>query len=458
MTVRIRVIDTAILPNRMETTPEGFLICRGVPLARTGEQTYYAHEIPGVPHKNGMIVAVRDEDEVFAPEAIASFWGKIFTDDHPNDDVTTANFRPLIRGAIMNSRRGEGDEADKLLGDIIVYDPSTIAKIRSGKREVSNGYDADYEVIEPGRARQVKIRGNHVSLVDEGRCGPACAIRDRKTEMPTSTKPTWKDRLFRALRSKDEAEREELLKGVEADMPDEDHTHEGDGHHITINVAPPGDDDKKPKPGDLTTDEEEGDNENQENTDMDEDKVNALIVEAMKPFADMLKDISEKVDAIAPKVVAVEEQVAEVAEAVDDMSDPEDMATQDAVARAAILAPNLQRPTTDAKPGSKSHRDAMGSFKKDALRAALTHDAGRAAVNAVLGHTQPHRIAQMTPAETAIAFRVASQMIYDHNATRTASTLASATSGYVRDDNGRPTRPMTPADLQANANAFYKRA
>ncbi len=238
MTIRIRVTDTAILPNRIETTPEGFLICRDVPLARTGEQTYYAHEVPGVPHKNGMIVAVRDEEEVFAPEAIASFWGKIFTDDHPNDDVTTANFRPLIRGAIMNSRRGEGDEADKLLGDIIVYDPSTIAKIRSGKREVSNGYDADYEVIEPGRARQVKIRGNHVSLVDEGRCGPACAIRDRKTEMPTP-KPTWKDRLFRALRSKDEAEREELLKGVEADMPDEDHTHEGDGHHITINVAPP---------------------------------------------------------------------------------------------------------------------------------------------------------------------------------------------------------------------------
>ncbi len=190
---------------------------------------------------------------------------------------------------------------------------------------------------------------------------------------------------------------------------------------------------------------------------MDEEKVKALIAETMTPFTEALKALSDKLDAVAPKVVAIEEQVAEVAEAVDDMSDPEDMATQDAIARAAILAPGLARPTTDAKPGSKSHRDAMGSFKKDALRSALTHDAGRMAVGAVLGHTQAHRIAALSPAEAAVAFRAASQMLYDHNAARTANTLASATSGYVRDETGRPTRPMTPADLQANANAFYKR-
>lgn len=454
MTVRIRVVDAAILPSRMETTPEGFLICRDVCLARTGEQIYHSHEIPGIPAKNGVVVAVRDEDEVFSPEAIESFRGKVFTDDHPDDDVTALNFRSLLRGVVMNPRRGEGDQSDKLLGDIIVYDPATIVKIRSGKREVSNGYDADYQVIEPGRARQIRIRGNHVSLVDEGRCGPACAIRDGKQRM-SDRKPSWKDRLFRALRSKDEAEREELLKGVEADMPDGDHAHEGDGHHITINVAPPSaDEEPTRKPRGLNMDEEGNE---QESTDMDEEKVKALIAEALNPITTAMQALTEKLETVAPKVVAIEEQVAEVAEAVDDMADPEDMATQDAVARAAILAPNLARPTTDAKPGSKPHRDAMGSFKRDALRAALTTDAGRAAVGAVLGHVQPHRIAAMTPAEVNVAFRASSQMILDQNAARTAETLFSAISGYVRDDAGRPTRPMTPADLQAKANAFYKR-
>lgn len=459
MALRLATVDVATIPNRMETTPEGYLICRDVPLARTGDQTYYAHELPGVPARNGMITALREEDEVFSPEAIESFRGKPFTDDHPDEDVTTENWRALMRGVIMNPRRGEGLLTDHLIGDIIVYDPATIAKIRSGKREVSNGYDADYELLEPGRARQVNIRGNHVSLVDEGRCGPSCAIRDRKTAMPQpqpQPKRSFVDHIRRAFKAKDEVEREAALTAAESALPDEDHTHEGDGNHITINVGdPPKDDD----PATLAKSavDEEGDPEDTETTDMDEEKVKALITEVTAPLVETMTALKEAVEAMTAKAAEAQEQIAEIAEAVDDMSDPEDMATQDAVARAAILAPNLSRPTSDAKPGSKSHRDAMGSFKRDALRAALTTDTGRAAVHAVLGHVQPHRIAGMSPAEVNVAFRAASQLVLDHNAARTVDVLQSATSGYVRDDKGQRQRPMTPADLQANANAFYKR-
>ena len=35
---------TDISPNKTETE-EGFLICRNVPIARTGEQTYFAREL-----------------------------------------------------------------------------------------------------------------------------------------------------------------------------------------------------------------------------------------------------------------------------------------------------------------------------------------------------------------------------------------------------------------------------
>lgn len=457
MTMRLRITDAATIPPKLVDTPEGYLICHDVPLARTGEQIYLAHELPGIPAKGGFVVAVRDEDEVFSPEAIESFRGKAFTDDHPDEDVTSKNWRALMKGTVMNPRRGEGVLNHVLLGDIIVYDQATIAKIKSGKREVSNGYDADYEIIEPGRARQIRIRGNHVSLVDEGRCGPTCAIRDRKIVM--SKKPSWTDRLFKALRSKDEAEREELLRAAEAEMPadGDDKSHEGDGHHITLNLnGLPEKDKPDEKPRTESTVDEEGDTETAENTDMDEDKVKELIVEAVAPITESMASLKEAIEALTPKLVETQEQVAEIADAIDDMADPEDMATQDAIARAAILSPNLARPTTDAKPGSKPHRDAMGSFKRDALRAALTTDSGRAAVGAVLGHTQPHRIAAMSPAEVNVAFRAASQMMLDHNAARTVDTLTSATSGYVRDEKGAR-RPMTVSDLSANAARFYKR-
>lgn len=271
-------------------------------------------------------------------------------------------------------------------------------------------------------------------------------------------KLSWKDRLFAALRSTDEDERQELLKGVEAEMPDDDHSHEGDGHHITLNLAGfPEKAAETDKTRTESTVDEEGETTTTEKTDMDEDKVNELIGKAMEPVTSALTAISEKLDAITAKNAETEEKVDDIAEAMDDMADPEDMATQDAVARAAILAPSLTRPHTDAKPGSKSHRDAMGSFKRDALKAALTTDAGRAAVGTFANPTL-HTIATMTPSEVNMAFRGASQLILDYNSARTVDTLQSATSGYVRDEKGTPVRPMTPADLQAKADAYYKRS
>ena len=50
-----------------------------------------------------------------------------------------------------------------------------------GVTEVSLGYDADYEQTAPGVGRQTNIIGNHVALVERGRCGPRCAIGDRQT-------------------------------------------------------------------------------------------------------------------------------------------------------------------------------------------------------------------------------------------------------------------------------------
>lgn len=55
--------------SRREST--GALLCLNVPVARTGIQQYLPEEL-GLESGPGMIPVYRPEEEVFAPEAIAS--------------------------------------------------------------------------------------------------------------------------------------------------------------------------------------------------------------------------------------------------------------------------------------------------------------------------------------------------------------------------------------------------
>jgi hypothetical protein len=87
--------ETELGPN-MGLTPEGFLICRNVPLARLGVQRYHASEIPQVAaNANGFIDVDRPESEVFNPVSLASFEGKPVTLNHPMTDVGLWNHRAL---------------------------------------------------------------------------------------------------------------------------------------------------------------------------------------------------------------------------------------------------------------------------------------------------------------------------------------------------------------------------
>ena len=71
----------------MDLTPEGFLVCRDVPINRVGEQTYLAQELglDGDPER--AVVVHRYPEDVFAPEAIGSFEGKDVTAGHPPEMV-----------------------------------------------------------------------------------------------------------------------------------------------------------------------------------------------------------------------------------------------------------------------------------------------------------------------------------------------------------------------------------
>lgn len=221
------------LSARQSMTPEGFLLCQAVPIARTGTLVYDESELvnedgPIVQGGAGGIVTIeRNPDEVFRAETIASFEGKPVTMSHPEDFVTPANWRELSMGITQNVRQGDGIESDLVLADLLITDSAAIEEVRSGLRQVSCGYDADYEQLAVGRGRQMNIVGNHVALVERGRCGPRCAIGDSEVAKTTDAKPkrTWRDRVMTAFRAKDEAALEEALEG--AKTGDEDEEEEG---------------------------------------------------------------------------------------------------------------------------------------------------------------------------------------------------------------------------------------
>lgn len=165
-------------PN-MTRTPEGFLICHNVPIARTGWYEYLPQELGIEGNQNELIKVYRDPDEVFSKTAIASFEGKPVTDEHPPDLLTPENSKIFIKGTTQNVRQDK-KEPDLLIADLIIYDSVLIDEVDQGKREVSCGYECDYKENEDGTYSQIDIRGNHVAVVEAGRAGNRVSIKDSK--------------------------------------------------------------------------------------------------------------------------------------------------------------------------------------------------------------------------------------------------------------------------------------
>ena len=158
-----------ISPNQIETG-EGFLICRNVPIARTGDQEYLGREI-GLSGQDAkrMIIVHRSPEEVFSQAALASFEGKPATNDHPPDLIGPDDVGMYEKGHAQNVHRGTGEWADYMVADLHIHDRELIDAIQSGKREISCGYECEYVPNGDGTYSQKNIRGNHVAVVDRGR-------------------------------------------------------------------------------------------------------------------------------------------------------------------------------------------------------------------------------------------------------------------------------------------------
>lgn len=180
------------LSSHLALTPEGFLVCADVPIARAGELLYQPSETPIEPGPDGKVVVTRTIEDIQAPETIASFEGKPVTLYHPDDFVTPDNWSEYAIGVIQNVR----PKGDKLIADLLITDREAIYAIVTKKlREVSCGYEATYVQEAPGRGRQKDIVGNHVALVPAGRCGPECAVFDHQTIVEAFMKKTKDEEL-----------------------------------------------------------------------------------------------------------------------------------------------------------------------------------------------------------------------------------------------------------------------
>lgn len=168
------------ISKHMTQTPEGFLICRDVPIARVGTQDYLARELGLDGEPDRPVTVERRPEDVFDPAAIASFEGKDVTYTHPPEMLAPENQSSYSKGHAENVRR----EGDFLVADLHLKDPTLISEVRNGiLREVSCGYLCDYAPSGAGY-RQTNIRGNHIAIVPRGRAGHDVAIKDSAAGLP----------------------------------------------------------------------------------------------------------------------------------------------------------------------------------------------------------------------------------------------------------------------------------
>jgi len=370
--MEMRFYTVQKLGPKRSLTPEGFLLCEEVPVARTGEMLYGPGEVPVEPGPDGLIRISRTPEEVFRDATTASCMGKDVTLDHPDDFVQPSNFASLTQGVMLNPRRGTGIADDLLVADLLIKHPDAIKAVQEEDiEEVSLGYEADYEQVSPGRGVQRNIVVNHVALVERGRCGPRCAIGDKETEdMKTKdSKPKGKrsfaDRIRAAFMAKDAEAVEELAN--EAESMDEESEEERKKREAEEAAAKTGD--ALPKILQLiksldarmakieARDEESEEERKAREAKEKEGKTDDTVIEP---------EGAGKLDEAGVKLYTGD-------------------AANSILSRAEILSPGIKLPTVDAAMDTKDRAAALCKCQRRALDLAYQTEAGKAAISQFLG-------------------------------------------------------------------------
>lgn len=319
-----QVLTTERLSPHIGRTPEGYLLCRDVPISRVGEFEYTPIEA-GIRGKGGKVILTRSAEELFNPETIASFEGKPVVIGHDRF-ADPSNWRQIAVGIVKNVRQGADSEKGLLLADLLLTDEKGIDLVeKGGLREVSCGYDSMTVDDGGGRGHQEGIVGNHVALVSRARCGSVCSVRDG-----FMTKGNLKTMLRRLFRDGEEDKFNEALDGLEVkECGDEGET--------------------TPPPAPQPTAEE-----------------------VLKTLAAQVAELVKRVEAIESAKVADQDdqQPAGTEPVVDEEAQvvPDEEAQQ-VIADAEEIAPGMQKPACDSADGHFT-RGLIRRVQRNALKIA----------------------------------------------------------------------------------------
>lgn len=420
---RSEIYTTGQLGRTREITPEGYLLCRDVPIARIGTLMYADGEVPVTADNTGLILIYRGEDILFDPITIASAESKSVTDDHPDDWVSPDNWKELTKGMAKDVRRGDGVDSDFLMADLLITDKDTIQKVIDGKVEISLGYDADYTETSKGKGLQSNIRVNHIALVEKGRCGSRCSIGDSFMSTKTKKEPWYKellgikrtvDQALEAAEKTSDSEEEEIKDN---DEEEENKTKTGDAAFQaemrsfmkTMDKRMSAIEKKKTKDSDDPKKETEDDDDSDDDKTKDDgdltdpEKAEKLSHEGVQTYTgDSLKEV---------------------------------------ISRAEILSPGYRMPTLDSANNSK----AVLSVKRQVLKASYATQDGQKAIAPFVGVDPDF---DKLPIHTIdAAFAGASELIKQQNNYR------GVRSGIKTSDFGRSA--PTPAEINARNRAYW---
>ena len=443
-----------------ERLPDGSLLCRDVPFARTGTMVYDESEFAGgedvngdpIKSPDGVVIVHRDGNVLFDDDTITSFEAAPITLKHPPVFVNPDNHDEYTQGSIRNIRRGDGIYSDYLLADMVIRGRDALDAVEGDKaREVSPGYDADYQPIEgkPGHYKQTRIIGNHLAIVQRGRGGRGVRIGDNEGKQMAFKKKTWGQKLLSAITTSDADGIEEAIREGAEEMPER--------------VEPTLD--SKTKDDDINTVGENDEKFHKEMMAAIGDlgaKIDAL-VSALQGTTDEEQDVKDRKDEAAGE--AREEQKKEDEKAVEETKDEASCLDEDgkacmtadaafsavrshAVQTAEIIAPGLKIGTVDASASPVTQRDKIVGIRRAALEASL-RGPNAATVRRFVGASP---IKNMTNDAVFIAFRAAGDAISEINR-RSASQYSAS----------RPIAPgmgasaVTIADINAKNRAFWSK-
>lgn len=479
---------------KQSLTPEGFLFCTDVPVARVGEMLYAGTELPLEPGRDGLIRVSRGAAELFDPVFLSSLNGKPVVDltssdqdssrgDHPEDDVTPENWNDLACGMMLNARPGQPPYNDCVIADLLITNKAAIESIRKGVRGVSLGYDAEYTQTAPGRALQRPVVANHLALTKTPRCGPVCSIGDSSMSKALRTttalsRDSFLNRLRKAFLTKDADQFEQALGEAEGALSEGATSQPEAGGNGAVHVHVYGGEKPAGAEGGAATAAETNDEDEGAGGQKQEDDKFAALMSKLDEFGARLTKLEGGATADADGDPDTDGEGAEG----DKDEDGDDEATadndgssgsaasnsagsgggmssttprtgdsralmtsfRDVIARAEIIAPGLKVGTFDAAAPRAKTVDAMCGIRRKALVQYGTTDDGRA----VLKTLDCGDVSKMGCDAVAIAFNAATSRQRETNNQRT----------YRARDSYRPAErkgPPTPAEMNARHREVY---